>query len=670
MALLLHWQLESAGYVKDDAYISLRYARNLSQGMGMVFNPGVRLEGYTNFLWIILTLPAYWLGIDPLSWVKGMGCFFGQVGVVLTWGVARHLSGRPAQGAGPAAVGLSVVVAVVIGLLSWRLPEAGHWLLAGTPALLADNEPVVLALLCALPLVFAPGAAFAWAAAAFFAGSASVILWSQGGLEPTLMACLCSGGTLFAMRVYDRQSDEGATRDAVLAGLLLAGAGLTRPDAHAFALLAGAMGVVDAVRRRRVPRPWVITAAVILIILVPYHAWRVGYFGDLLPNTYYVKAAAGPEVRARGWEFLGTLIGFTWHPAAFVLAPLAVLGRTRLASRGWALALAAFFALYLVKIGRDEMKWFRLYLPVLPLLVALASVAVRDLLAGEVRDRRMGWGLLALGLVGGGLWYGSADLDVLVKSEGLRGWGSVPWLVLGGPALAAAALLGLGWLVGVVAERAGTSARLPLLAVLTAALVVGAGTGVAVRLVEYKADWHGNYVRWSQKSFQAMGAYVQQRSEPGEVIAFQDMGGGPFAGGDLRWIDTIGILNHRVARELAAIGLNPFMRSEKMSLPGGRAEVKAFDKRIRDYVFEQNPRWLAFIAYIGKSGRSKFGKAVRKADRNDDVEALKELFEKRIKGNPHAHGLESTRKFREDYRYVRYWKRNAGYWVVLYERKD
>lgn len=45
--------------VTDDAYISFQYAKNLAQGNGLVFNPGERVEGYTNFLWVILLTPLY-----------------------------------------------------------------------------------------------------------------------------------------------------------------------------------------------------------------------------------------------------------------------------------------------------------------------------------------------------------------------------------------------------------------------------------------------------------------------------------------------------------------------------------------------------------------------------------------------------------------------------------
>src|SRR5512141_1244389 len=36
----------------DDAMISMRYAYNLAHGVGLVWNPGERVEGFTNPLWV------------------------------------------------------------------------------------------------------------------------------------------------------------------------------------------------------------------------------------------------------------------------------------------------------------------------------------------------------------------------------------------------------------------------------------------------------------------------------------------------------------------------------------------------------------------------------------------------------------------------------------------
>jgi hypothetical protein len=54
----------------DDAYISLRYAENWANGYGPVFNPGERVEGYTNFLLVVIEMLLFKLGLEGLLPVK------------------------------------------------------------------------------------------------------------------------------------------------------------------------------------------------------------------------------------------------------------------------------------------------------------------------------------------------------------------------------------------------------------------------------------------------------------------------------------------------------------------------------------------------------------------------------------------------------------------------
>src|SRR5262245_16319000 len=65
IALLLPHGL-AIGFLNDDAFISYRYAKNWVDGLGLVFNPGEHVEGYTNFLWTILIGVFVKLGADPL----------------------------------------------------------------------------------------------------------------------------------------------------------------------------------------------------------------------------------------------------------------------------------------------------------------------------------------------------------------------------------------------------------------------------------------------------------------------------------------------------------------------------------------------------------------------------------------------------------------------------
>ena len=55
------WHCLAINYVEDDSFISFRYAKNFVNGDGLVFNPGERVEGYTNFLWVMMLSGFLWL---------------------------------------------------------------------------------------------------------------------------------------------------------------------------------------------------------------------------------------------------------------------------------------------------------------------------------------------------------------------------------------------------------------------------------------------------------------------------------------------------------------------------------------------------------------------------------------------------------------------------------
>jgi hypothetical protein len=64
-AALLIFNLWSLHSIADDAYISFRYLDHWLAGHGLVYNPGERVEGYTNFLWIVLLAPLRAAGLEP-----------------------------------------------------------------------------------------------------------------------------------------------------------------------------------------------------------------------------------------------------------------------------------------------------------------------------------------------------------------------------------------------------------------------------------------------------------------------------------------------------------------------------------------------------------------------------------------------------------------------------
>ena len=92
--LVWAWQLR---WLSDDAFISFRYARNWVDGEGLVFNHGERVEGYTNFLWVLMLAIPYRLGLD-IPTMAVIFCLASQVGVlIMTTRLVKQLApdGKP-----------------------------------------------------------------------------------------------------------------------------------------------------------------------------------------------------------------------------------------------------------------------------------------------------------------------------------------------------------------------------------------------------------------------------------------------------------------------------------------------------------------------------------------------------------------------------------------------
>ncbi|MEM8534389.1 MAG: hypothetical protein AAGF95_26315, partial [Chloroflexota bacterium] len=80
-------------WMLDDAFISFRYARNAWLGHGFVFNPGERVEGYTNFLWTALFVPIQSLGLEPDIASMAITLLIALGIATLTFVGARQLTG-------------------------------------------------------------------------------------------------------------------------------------------------------------------------------------------------------------------------------------------------------------------------------------------------------------------------------------------------------------------------------------------------------------------------------------------------------------------------------------------------------------------------------------------------------------------------------------------------
>jgi hypothetical protein len=308
-------------FIKDDAYITFRYAHNLVTGHGLVFNHAERVEGFTNFLWVFVVAPFEALGWDLFQVCEVLGTILGIVCLVYTGRLTAWIHG--------------------------------------------DKKAL----------------SHLWGAF-WLATSSTFVLWAQAGLEQPLVSLLPVAGAFVLWTARDRESRP---RTYLVAGLLLGAACMTRPELHMLAVLVGLPLVVDAVRARRIRREHWLYVAGILAVTVPCHTFRYLYYGSLVPNTFYAKTAAGSAVWRAGLGTLREMFAFNDMGLLAVLAPLAFADRKRMVEKATMGLIAIAFMAFYVSVGVDEMQWHRLYLPALPFLCILAALGAQNAIEAASR---------------------------------------------------------------------------------------------------------------------------------------------------------------------------------------------------------------------------------------------------------------------------------------------
>ncbi len=216
----------------DDVYITASFGRTLFEGHGPVWYPGAPpVEGYTSPLWV-LVLGA--LHIFPFLEEHALGAWVLTVNLVLiavaAWVFVRILKHLSAEAQSP----------------PWRL-----WL--------------------ALPLTL---------------GGGSLCYWAAEGYEVVLVLLWALVGFLLVLQPLTRRS-------AIFLGVVLGLGFWTRMDAAIYFTGTLLVLLFGAVANRRV-REICIAIGVAAVMAAALFICRYGYYGEWLPNTYYLKATNWP----------------------------------------------------------------------------------------------------------------------------------------------------------------------------------------------------------------------------------------------------------------------------------------------------------------------------------------------------------------------------------------
>ena len=330
---LLGWLASVSWFLTDDAFISFRYARNLLEGHGLVFNVGERVEGYSNFLWTV-ELAAIW----------------GIFGV------------RPEH----AAPWLSVAftAGTIAALLWWTLRTPG------------------------LPY----RRLTAWIALGLVCSSATFAVWTSGGGLETRQFTFFIVLAVVCLALYSRNR-----WGLLAASLSLAAAALTRPEGPLIAAICFGWYAVQSMADARQLRPdwrsidWRGMAYLIApcaILIAAHFLLRYAYYGEWLPNTYYAK-------HIRPWYESGYryFSAAAVETGLYLLLPLAWVGlrqrwqECRDGTFALALLLIGVHIIYVMRIGGDHFEWRPLdfYWPLLALPAAMGLVSLGSWIAGAMQ---------------------------------------------------------------------------------------------------------------------------------------------------------------------------------------------------------------------------------------------------------------------------------------------
>ncbi len=302
-------------FIQDDAFISFRYAANLADGHGLVWNPGERREGYTNFLWTVIMALPHAFGFGPVIFLKILGI---------------------------ATLGCSLAITFI------TTEKVLHSRAAGLAAMLLTG------------------------------GNYTFSAYATGGLETQLQALLIIAGFFTGILIHENPT---RLRFRVLFSLVCGFGLLTRLDSTLPLMVMGTSILIGDLRNKdmtasKITARWLPLVLPVLLLVLPWLVWKAIYYGSLLPNTFFVKAATPTgEIFTQGARYILLFLNSYWLTPFLLLAVF--FSKTILTNRFLiqAGAAALLWGLYVIYVGGDFME-FRFLVPVLPLFFILISAAI------------------------------------------------------------------------------------------------------------------------------------------------------------------------------------------------------------------------------------------------------------------------------------------------------
>lgn len=349
LSFVLIYLCNQVKFIQDDSYISFRFVKNFVEGKGLVFNPGERVEGYTNLLWVLILSLFYSMkmNIENISQYLSMG--FGILVLFQTFKISSLIELKGDSKKGKSA--------------------------SQSSSYLFNFIPVVLMVL-----------------------TGAFNFWAISGMETCMFMAYILAGIFYYIK--NKNSDTPNYLFSVFIFL----ASLTRPEGLYFFGLIMIHKIIISIKDNKggfvkdiFSKKNLIMYAVYIIPTGLFILWRLSYYGYPFPNTYYAKTGFSAAYFDAGWIYFKNFFGaYMLYGVVFALPLFLLRKKENFFEISLMYLLTIAYSVYIILVGGDVLKQFRFFLPILPLIYILFGKFLEDI-ALQLRNKNSS-GSLTTGL--------------------------------------------------------------------------------------------------------------------------------------------------------------------------------------------------------------------------------------------------------------------------------
>lgn len=295
----------------DDAYISYRYGKNLMEGKGLVYNQGEYVEGYTNFLWTVVTAPfTQFKSVDVSIFSSGLGLLLSIINILLVALISRQFNGN--------------------------LTNYLKYLVLLPPLFLALDD--------------------------------SIAFWAIGGMEFPIY-------TMFILGIiYNYFKLNDGNRHLVFLIIFLMLCTLTRPEGNMIFFITIFHLFVFRKKIRDYKRIIFTIVISYALFCLAYYGFKLLFYGQVIPNTFYAKGVTDLKMNlVLGTKYLALCTGTRLYIFVFILF-IPFNKSIKDFKLSYLTLFAGIYIVYLIAVGGDWMIANRFFVPILPMLYILSAI--------------------------------------------------------------------------------------------------------------------------------------------------------------------------------------------------------------------------------------------------------------------------------------------------------